>query len=261
MPPLFSAPAVILAGGYGTRLDSSRDQPKPLTEIGGEPLLWHVIRLLGSQGMAEFYIALGFGSAAIKRFFLENDSFRHDGPADLEADEITVFSTTPFESTIHLVETGMETNTGGRIKRLAPFLRDKKQFLMTYADSLANIELPNLHAFHEAHGKLATVTAVRPPERFGRLVIEGDTVVRFNEKKPADNEWINGGFFMLHPDVLEYIDGDSTAWEQEPVVRLTEEGQLKCYHHHGFWACLDTQKEKNQFEALWKSGSCPWKLW
>ncbi|MFW5735159.1 MAG: sugar phosphate nucleotidyltransferase, partial [Oceanidesulfovibrio sp.] len=174
-----SAPAVVLAGGKGTRLDSSRDQPKPLTEIGGDPLLWHVIRLLGSQGTDEFYIALGFGSHAIKRFFLNHGAFRHDGPVELDAEEITVFSVEPFESTIHLVETGMDTNTGGRIKRLAPYLHDKPQFLMTYADSLADIDLPKLHDFHRGHDKLATVTAVRPPERFGRLVIEGDNVVRF----------------------------------------------------------------------------------
>lgn len=254
--------AVILAGGYGSRLNGTASGcPKPLVPIGDGPLLWHVIRLMGCQGVDECIIALGFAAEKIRRHFLASSVFEVVSGTEPDSGEVVVSVYEPFHGTIRLVETGLETQTGGRIKRLENYLASEEAFLLTYADGLADIDVQALMKFHRTHGRLATVTAVHPPERFGRLELDQDRVAAFKEKTPAPDEWINGGFFVLHPEVLSRIDGDATSFEEEPLHRLAVEGQLMGYRHEGFWACMDTPKEKAYLNNLWKKTNPPWKLW
>ena len=254
----------ILAGGLGTRLsEETANKPKPLVEIGGRPILWHIMMYYSQFGFNEFVIALGYKSECVKRWMHEYFGLNKNVTVETSNGEV-VFDDNSMQShtgwTVHLVDTGQETLTGGRIKRLAPWLSNQT-FMLTWCDAVADVDLHSLLKFHRAHGRLATVTAVRPPPRFGRLVLEGDRVVQFKEK-PRDSEgWINGAFFVLESSVLDYVDGDDTQWEKEPLERLAGEGQLMAYRHNGFWQCMDTLHEKHQLEKLWQRGHAPWKTW
>jgi glucose-1-phosphate cytidylyltransferase len=251
---------VIFAGGLGSRLsEETESKPKPMVEIGGRPILWHIMKHYAHHGLKEFVIALGYRGEVIKRWFLDmaelDGSFtlslgdrrveRHDRPLD--------------DWKLMLIDTGVETQTGGRLTRVAPLLRDCT-FMLTYGDGLCDVDLGKLLAFHRAHGKLATVTAVRPPARFGELQFDGDLVKRFSEKPQLGEGWINGGFFVLEPGVLDLIPGD-VHWEREPLERLAAAGQLMAYKHESFWQCMDTLREKRMLDSLWVSGRAPWKVW
>ena len=231
----------ILAGGRGERMGAeTRDRPKPMVEVGGRPLLWHVMRHYAHHGHRHFAIALGYRGDVVRRYFRDEPSLT----AGLRVD---------------LVDTGPDTNTGGRLRRLAGHLRDGT-FFLTWGDGLADVDLDALLAFHRGHGRLATVTAVHPPPRFGSLALEGDRVTRFREKAET-SEWINGAFFALEPGVLDYVEGDEVAWEAQPMTRLCAEGELMAYRHTGFWRCVDTPRERDALEELWKSGAAPWATW
>lgn len=255
---------VILAGGLGTRLsEETQVKPKPMVEIGGRPILWHILKLYGHYGFNEFAIALGYKGEVIKRFFLDYALLNSNFTVNLGSGDVMRRDLGREDWTVHLVDTGLHTITGGRLKRLASLI-GRDTFLMTYGDGVANVDLNELVRFHRAHGKLATVTAVRPPARFGSLVFaaENDSqVVEFIEKPQAGEGWINGGFFVLEPKVLDYIDGDETHWEREPLERLSAAGQLMAYKHPDFWQCVDTMRDVRQLESMWESGRPPWKIW
>jgi len=252
---------VLLAGGRGSRLSEETElRPKPMVEIGGEPILWHIMNIYAAAGFEEFVVALGYKGAHIKDFFRNYFSATHDLTVHLATGKTTVFDGDPRTWTVHLVDTGLDTQTGGRIKRLERRLRDGT-FMLTYGDGLADVDVRGLLSFHRSHGKLATVTAVRPPARFGALVLEGERVVRFSEKPQSGEGWINGGFFVLEPGVLEYVEGDQAVWEREPLERLAGDGQLQAYFHDGFWQPMDTLREKQYLEELWSAGKAPWKVW
>jgi glucose-1-phosphate cytidylyltransferase len=252
----------ILAGGAGTRLvEETARIPKPMVEIGGRPILWHIMKHYSAQGYGEFVIALGYKGEAIKQYMLDYASLEGDLTVDLQHGRSTRHDPngTP-DWTVDLIETGDRTNTGGRIKRLGPHLGDTT-FMLTWGDGLSNVDLEQLLAFHRSHGKLATVTAVRPPARFGHLEFEGDRVKEFSEKPQTAEGWINGAFYVLEPGALDYIDGDSTQWERQPMERLAREGQLMAYKHEGFWQCMDTLRDKVRLQRIWDSGDVPWKTW
>ncbi len=253
---------VILAGGLGTRLSEETEvRPKPMVEIGGRPILWHIVKHYAHHGFHEFAIALGYKGEHIKRFFLE---YRHlsssmtvslrDGAAQVHAD------VPPDDWIVHLVDTGVETQTGGRVKRLAPLLGNET-FMLTYGDGVSNVDLKKLVAFHRAHGKLATITAVRPPARFGGLVFAGDRVQEFQEKPQIGEGWINGGFMVLEPGVIEYLDGDPAVLEVDGLQALARDGELMAYRHDSFWQCMDTLREVRTLQKLWSEGQAPWKVW
>jgi glucose-1-phosphate cytidylyltransferase len=251
---------VILAGGMGTRLAEETDvTPKPMVEIGGSPILWHIMKLYATAGFSEFLVALGYRSEVIKRYFLNYYHLRNDLTIGGDG-RVEVHDGDRDDWLIHLIDTGVETQTGGRIKRLANHLRGET-FMLTYGDGLADMRCGDLLAFHRAHGKLATVTAVRPPARFGGLLFDGDLVSEFTEKPQIGEGWINGGFFVLEPGVLDYIEGDETIWERDPLERLAEAGELVAYKHDGFWQPMDTLRDVRLLEGLWQSGIVPWKLW
>ena len=251
---------VILAGGLGTRLAEETDvTPKPMVEIGGMPILWHIMKIYFAAGFGEFLIALGYRADIVKRYFLDYHQVRND--LTIRGDGIVEVHDGDREDwLVHLIETGIDTQTGGRIKRLTEHLRDET-FMLTYGDGVADIRCRELVDFHRAHGKLATVTAVRPPARFGGLVFDGDRVTEFTEKPQIGEGWINGGFFVLEPEVLEYIEGDESVWEREPLERLAEDGELVAYRHDGFWQPMDTLRDVRLLESLWQSGDVPWKVW
>lgn len=251
---------VILAGGLGTRLAEETDvTPKPMVEIGGSPILWHIMKLYATAGFNEFVVALGYRSEVIKRYFLNYYHLRNDLTIGGDG-KVEVHDGGRDDWLVHLIDTGIETQTGGRIKRLAEQLRDET-FMLTYGDGLADVRCSKLLEFHRAHGKLATVTAVRPPARFGGLLFEGDLVSEFTEKPQIGEGWINGGFFVLEPQVLDYIEGDDSIWERDPLERLAQDGQLVAYRHDGFWQPMDTLRDLRLLESLWQSGDVPWKLW
>ncbi len=251
---------VIFAGGLGSRLsEETESRPKPMVEIGGKPILWHIMKHYAHHGLREFVVALGYRGEVIKRWFL--DMAELDGNFTLSlADRRVERHDRPLDDwKLNLIDTGVETQTGGRLARVAPLLRDGT-FMLTYGDGLSDVDLGALLSFHRAHGKLATVTAVRPPARFGELEFDGDLVKRFSEKPQLGEGWINGGFFVLEPGALEFIPGD-VHWEREPLERLAAAGQLMAYKHESFWQCMDTLREKRLLDSLWVNGRAPWKVW
>jgi glucose-1-phosphate cytidylyltransferase len=254
--------AVILAGGFGTRLSEETVlRPKPMVEVGGKPILWHIMNIYATQGVDEFLIALGYKGDVIKGYFLNFYAINNDISIDLRTGQTTIHDGNQPQWRVHLVDTGLHTQTGGRLKRLQKWLGEDETFMFTYGDGVADIDIAALLAFHHAHGKLATVTTVRSPARFGRIVFQDDQIVEFHEKSQASEGWINGGFFVLNAPAIDYIDGDDTVWEREAIERLAHDDQLMGYRHYGFWSCMDTLKEKNMLEDLWGSGKAPWKLW
>jgi glucose-1-phosphate cytidylyltransferase len=252
---------VILAGGLGTRLsEETQARPKPMVEIGGPPILWHVMKIYAAYGFKEFVLALGYKAEMIKNYFLNYHSLSSDFTIGLGNGAIEFHDGDRDDWTVHLVETGLNTQTGGRLKRLSHWLQDGT-FLMTYGDGVADIDISRLVDFHRSHGKLATVTAVRPPARFGGLSFAGNHVTRFDEKPQIGEGWINGGFFVLEPQVLDYLDDDETIFERDPLERLADEGQLVAFRHDSFWQCMDTLRDVKLLETLWESEDVPWKVW
>ena len=254
--------AVILAGGLGTRLSEETVlRPKPMVEVGGKPILWHIMNIHAANGITEFIIAVGYKGELIKEYFLNFYAINNDISIDLSNGKSTIHDGKQPKWTVHIVDTGFTTQTGGRVKRLRQWLGGDDTFLLTYGDGVADVNLQGLIDFHVSHGKLATMTSVRSPARFGRIGFEGDQVTEFFEKPEAGEGWINGGFFVLNTKALDYIEGDDTAWERDPVERLAREGQLMGFKHYGFWSCMDTLREKNYLDEMWRSGKAPWKIW
>ena len=252
---------IILAGGHGTRIaEESAARPKPMVEIGGHPLLWHIMNIYASHGFKQFVIACGYKGEMIKEYFHNFIIHNSDYVIDLQSGSLTMVNPNRLDWRIGVVDTGLETMTGGRLLRLRP-MTGGATFMATYGDGVGNVDVAALVAFHRAHGKLATVTAVRPPSRFGGLVIEGDQVTEFSEKPQTGEGWINGGFFVFEPGVFEYLTGDNSILEREPMERLADDGQLMAYRHAGFWQPMDTLREKQLLETLWASGNPPWKSW
>lgn len=254
---------VIFAGGFGTRIsEESRLKPKPMIEIGDYPILWHIMKIYSSHGFNDFIICLGYKSNQIKDYFSHYFVYESDVTYDYTKPDEVKFHTYSGESwKVTLVDTGRETMTGGRLKRVSKYIGNDP-FMLTYGDGLADINIQKLLEFHQAHGKLATVTATQPNGRFGALhLTEDGKVAEFKEKPKGESEWINGGFFVMQPEVLNYIDGDHTVFEKEPLENLAKDGQLMAYKHSGFWHPMDTLRDKKYLEELWISGKAPWKLW
>jgi glucose-1-phosphate cytidylyltransferase len=252
----------ILAGGVGTRIQEETEaKPKPMVEIGGKPILWHIMKIYAHQGFQDFVVALGYKGDYVKRYMVDYASLTGDLTIGLREGRVQVHGNADRDDwNVALVDTGQTTNKGGRIKRLAPYLGDGT-FMLTWGDGVSDIDLSRLLEFHRAHGKLATLTAVRPPARFGHIELDGDVVTEFSEKPQAREGWINGAFFVLEPQVLDYIDGDETEWEKEPLERLAADEQLIAYRHEGFWQCMDTLRDRKLLEQMWDTGDAPWKLW
>lgn len=251
----------ILAGGLGTRLqEETTVKPKPMVEIGGQPILWHIMNIYAAHGYKEFIVALGYKGEVIKNYFLNYYYLRNSFSIHLGNGRVDVHNAGREDWVVHLIDTGLPTETGGRIKRLASWIGNET-FMMTYGDGVANLDIRELVAFHRKHGKLATITAVRPPARFGGLSFDGDLVVGFTEKPQIGEGWINGGFFVLEAAVFDYIEGDDTIFEREPLEHLAEDGQLMAYRHDDFWQCMDTLRDVRLLERLWQSGKVPWKVW
>jgi glucose-1-phosphate cytidylyltransferase len=251
----------ILAGGVGTRLaEETEIKPKPMVEIGGRPILWHIMMHYAHYGFKDFVIALGYKGEVIKKYMVDYCSLNNNLTVNLRTGEIQRNGDITPDWNVELIDTGIPTLTGGRIKRLAPYIGNET-FMLTWGDGVSNIDLNKLLEFHRAHGKLATLTAVRPPARFGHLDFEGDQVAQFTEKPQTSEGWINGAFFVLEPAVFDYIDGDDTQWEREPLERLSRDGQLMAYRHDSFWQCMDTLRDKRLLETTWQSGDAPWKVW
>lgn len=252
---------VILAGGLGTRLSEETSlKPKPMVEIGDRPILEHIMQSYAAHGYNEFVVALGYKAEVVKEHFLNFYAHRSDLTVDLSTGGVKVHDGHKPDWKVHLIDTGLSTQTGGRVRRLRDFVGDET-FMLTYGDGVSDVNIRELVEFHKAHGKMATVTAVRPPARFGGLVFDGDAVTEFSEKPQTGEGWINGGFFVLEPQILDYIDSDDTLWEREPLEQLAAEGQLMAYKHDGFWQAMDTLREKRLLESLWESGKAPWKVW
>lgn len=254
--------AMILAGGLGSRLSEETSvRPKPMVEIGGQPILWHIMKIYSSFGINDFVICLGYKGYLIKEYFSHYLLHTSDVTIDLKNNQIDFHASRSEPWRVTLVDTGAETETGGRIKRALPYVRNDEAFCLTYGDGVADVDIAKLIAFHRSHGKLATVTGIRPPGRFGSLQLE-DTVVRgFTEKPLGDGGWINGGFFVLNPKIAELIAGDSTIWERQPLEGLAASGELRVFRHEGFWQSMDTLRERNMLEGLWKGSNPPWRVW
>jgi glucose-1-phosphate cytidylyltransferase len=252
---------VILCGGQGTRLSEDVEiKPKPMIEVGGRPLLWHIMKYYAHYGFKEFFIALGHRGEVIKRFFLDYSNLGPNLSLDLASGRVEKHESTIEDWIVHLRNTGQETNTGGRVKRLEMSL-GRETFMLTYGDGVSNVDLEKLLAFHRSHGRIATVTAVRPPARFGSLILEGDFVLEFTEKPQIGEDWINGGFLVFDRGIFDYIKGDSTSLESDALEQLARERQLVAYRHDDFWQCMDTPREKRFLGALWHERRAPWKVW
>lgn len=251
----------ILAGGFGSRLaEETEIRPKPMVEIGGYPILWHIMQHYAHYGHRDFVIGLGYKGEYIKKYFVDYCSLDGNVIVDFKTGRVVGNGGARPEWEVSLIETGIQTNTGGRIKRLQPFLGNET-FMLTWGDGVSDINLDELLAFHRSHGKLATLTAVRPPARYGHLDLDGRRVISFSEKPQTAEGWINGAFFVLEPKVFDYIEGDQTQFEKEPLENLARDGQLMAYHHQSFWQCMDTLREKHILQELWESGHAPWKVW
>jgi glucose-1-phosphate cytidylyltransferase len=251
---------VILAGGLGTRLaEETEPAPKPMVEIGGRPILWHITKHFARYGFTEFALALGYKSEVIKRYFFDYQSLSGSMTIDLAKGSIARRDNCE-DWIVHLIETGKESNTGGRVKRLQSLLNNET-FMLTYGDGLSNVDLSELLAFHRAHNRIVTVTAVRPPARFGGLVFDGNLVSEFTEKPQVGEGWINGGFMICEPKIFDYLEGDDTSLEADVLPRLASDRQLAAYRHEGFWQCMDTPRDKRLLETLWHEGQAPWKIW
>lgn len=255
--------AVILAGGLGTRISEETSiKPKPMIEIGGRPILWHIMKVYSAYGIHEFIICCGYKGYVIKEYFANYFLHMSDVTFDMEHNRMEIHQRYAEPWRVTLVDTGEETMTGGRLKRIAAYLKDETAFCLTYGDGVSDVNISNLIEFHRMHGLQATMTATFPPGRFGALDIHADQrVTSFKEKPMGDGGMINGGFFVLSPAVIDLIKGDETVWEREPLERLAASGQLKAFRHNGFWQCMDTLRDKNHLEELWASGKAPWKVW
>ncbi len=254
--------AVILAGGLGTRIsEETHLKPKPMVEIGGRPILWHILKIYSAHGVDDFIICCGYKGYVIKEYFANYFLHMSDVTFDMASNRMEVHERYAEPWRVTLVDTGENTLTGGRLRRVRRYIEGEEAFCFTYGDGLADVDIRALIAFHRSHGRLATVTAVQPPGRYGALVRDGEAVRGFVEKPRGDGGWINGGFFVLSPKVLDYIEGDATSWEGEPMWRLAAEDQLRAFEHRGFWQPMDTLRDKNQLEELWASGRAPWKVW
>jgi glucose-1-phosphate cytidylyltransferase len=252
---------IILAGGRGTRIaEESASRPKPMVEIGGRPLLWHILNIYASHGHTDFLVACGYKSEIIKEYFHNFIVHNSDYVIDFRTGKLEYVNPHGLDWRVAVVDTGLDTMTGGRIRRLKPLVRGQT-FMATYGDGLGNVDIAALVAFHRAHGKLATVTAVRPPSRFGGLVLDGGAVREFSEKPQTGEGWINGGFFVFERGVFDYLTDDTTILEREPLERLAADGQLMAFQHTGFWQPMDTLREKQLLESHWSSGNAPWKTW
>ena len=252
---------LLLAGGFGTRLSEETDvRPKPMAEIGGQPILWHIMKMYSNYGFNEFVVLLGYKGYYIKEYFANYFLHRSDVTIDLSTNEMQVHNNTSEPWKVTLLETGADTMTGGRIKRAKEFINNEP-FLLTYGDGVSDINIEKLIAFHQAHGKYITMTAVQPEGRFGALQTDGSRVESFLEKPKGDGSWINGGFFVCQPEILDYITGDKTVFEQEPLEKLATEGQLYNYRHEGFWKCMDTLRDKKLLNEMWNEGNARWKTW
>lgn len=253
---------VILAGGLGTRLaEETINRPKPMVEIGGFPILWHIMKYYSAFGHDEFIICCGYKGYMVKEYFANYFLHTSDITFDLSSNEMLVHRTNTDRWKVTLVDTGVATMTGGRLKAVSSHLKDESEFCLTYGDGLSDIDINETISFHRKHGRLATISAVLPPGRFGALTIEKKMVSRFEEKPLGDGGKINGGFFVLSPEILDFIDGPETVWEKEPLSDLATAGELVAYEHAGFWQPMDTLRDRNNLEALWSSGSAPWKVW
>lgn len=253
---------VILAGGLGTRLvEETEVKPKPMIEVGGHPILWHIMKHYAHYGFKEFFITLGYKGDVIKRYFMDYYSLNGSMTIDLASGEVSSAERECEDWIVHLKNTGLKSNTGGRVRRLQPWLSDDT-FMVTYGDGVSNVNLHSLLEFHRSHGKVATVTAVRPPARFGGLLFDDEGIVRdFTEKPQIGEGWINGGFLVFEPRVFDYLDADESTLETDALERLAADLQLAAYQHDDFWQCMDTMRDKNLLEGLWRSGSAPWKVW
>jgi len=252
---------VILAGGYGSRIsEETHLKPKPLIEIGGMPILWHIMKTYSSHDINEFVICCGYKGYLVKEYFANYFLHMSDVTFDMKSNTMKVHHKHAEPWIVTLVDTGQETMTGGRLKRIKEFV-ENETFCFTYGDGLSNVNISDLIKFHKSKNTIATVTSVQPPGRFGSMDIHDDKISKFLEKPSGDGSWINGGYFVLEPKVFDYIEGDSTIWEREPLEKLAKENQLSAYKHNGFWLPLDTLRDKNHLEELWNSGKAPWKVW
>lgn len=252
---------VILAGGLGTRLaEETEVKPKPMVEVGGRPILWHIMKIYSHFGFKEFVVALGYKGEAIKRFFYDYHSLSGNISMNFASGEVRSDERDCEDWTVHLIDTGQNSMTGGRVKRLEKFIGNET-FMVTYGDGVCNVNIEELVRFHRSHGKLATVTAVHPPARYGELLIKEDLTTEFSEKPQTHEGWINGGFLVFEPEVFSYLSGDQSVLEIEALERLANEGQLVAYKHYDFWQCMDTLRDKRQLETAWAEGNPPWKVW
>jgi glucose-1-phosphate cytidylyltransferase len=254
--------AVILAGGLGTRIsEETHLRPKPMIEIGGKPILWHILKIYSAHGVNDFIICCGYKGYIIKEYFANYFLHMSDVTFDMSANQMKVHQKNAEPWRVTLIDTGDHTQTGGRLKRISEYLDRDEDFCFTYGDGISDIDISGLIMFHQSHKKLASVTAVSPPGRYGALALNGSLVKSFTEKPPGDGGRVNGGFFVLHPKVLNLIHDDQTSWESGPLEKLAELEQLMCFKHDGFWQSMDTLRDKNYLESLWESGNAPWKIW
>jgi glucose-1-phosphate cytidylyltransferase len=254
--------AVILAGGVGTRIaEETAVKPKPMVEIGGKPILWHIMKLYSAHGVNDFVICLGYKGYMIKEYFANYFLHTSDVTFDIANNRMEVHQRHAEHWRVTLVDTGEQTQTGGRLQRVREYVNHEPAFCFTYGDGLGNVDIKKLLAFHESHGKPATLTAVQQPGRFGSVELAGDLVTRFVEKPHGDGAWINGGFFVLSPKAIDFVEGPDTVWEQQPLQRLSRQGQLAAYRHSDFWHPMDTLRDKNYLEDLWHRGQAPWRVW